>query len=354
MSSKRNNFYKKSRFLAAFVFLSIMLSPLYNTLVRADDIVSRSIAISSSYISEIVTHTFEFDTVTPGNVGSIVFEYCDNSPLFSDPCTPPVGLDVSGASIDSQAGATGFGISGATTATNLVISRAPVAEVPMTNSYSFGNVINPSTPESVVYVRIAIYDNIDGTGAIVDQGSVVFVTENPFDVQAYVPPYLTFCVGVTVALDCSSTAGFLADFGEFSSVAAKTATTQLAAATNDPTGYNAFVSGQTMTSGSNTIPNLTTQTASQPGLSQFGLNLRANTVPAVGANPNAGPVASGSVAANYNTPNQFRFVSGDRIAGAAISTGFNRYTVSYLVNVSGSQNPGLYAATLTYTAIASF
>jgi len=109
-----------------------------------------------------------------------------------------------------------------------------------------------------------------------------------------------------------------------------------------------------MTSGSNIIPALPTQTISQPGVSQFGINLRQNSNPSVGANPENGQVASGSVDSRYNVPNQFRFVDGERVAGANGPSGFNRYTVSYMVNVDREQKPGVYASVFTYTAIASF
>jgi hypothetical protein len=199
-----------------------------------------------------------------------------------------------------------------------------------------------------------VFDDIDTAGSVVDTGAVVFVTEGSFNIDVYVPPYLTFCTGVSVSLDCNSISGFLADFGEFSEFVTRTTTTQMSAATNDPTGYNIFISGQTILSGSNIIPALASQSASQVGVSQFGINLRANANPSVGANPDAGANAGGTPAPEYNTPNLFRFVSGDRVAGSVLSTGFNRYTISYIVNVSENQRPGTYATTLTYTAIASF
>jgi hypothetical protein len=258
------------------------------------------------------------------------------------------------AGIFSQSGLTGFSVSGATTASNLIITRAPVAETPVSANFVFSNVVNPSTPDSVVYVRITVFDNINASGTVIDTGAVVFVVEDRFNVDAYVPPYLTFCTGVTVSLDCSSTAGFLVNFGEFNEFSASTTTTQMSAATNDPSGYNIFISGQTMLSGSNIIAALATQTSSQPGQSQFGIYLRANSNPSVGSNPDLGVVANGSPAPNYNTSNLFRFVTGERLAGSNKSSGFNRYTVSYIVNISEEQPPGVYATTLTYTAIASF
>jgi len=354
MSSKRNNF-KQMRFLATFGLITTLLLAVLSLPVSAADLTNRSITLGSSFASETTTHAFRFTTATAANVGSIQFQYCSNSPLFSEPCTPVPGLNLVSAGIFSQSGLTSFSVSGATTASNLIITRAPTAAAaPTIANFIFSNVVNPSTPDSVAYVRITVFDNINASGAVIDTGAVVFVVDDRFNIDAYVPPYLTFCMAVSVSIDCTSASGFLADFGEFSPNVASTVTTQMAAATNDPTGYNIFLNGQSMLSGSNIIPALATQTSSQPGQSQFGINLRANSNPSVGANPDAGPVASGAPAANYNNPNLFRFVSGERIAGSSISTGFNRYTVSYIVNVSSAQAPGFYATTLTYTAIASF
>jgi hypothetical protein len=353
MSSKRNNI-NKIRFLATFVLITGIVLSFFNQQAYAADLTSRSIRLGSSFASEVTTHSYQFDTATASNIGSIQFQYCSNSPLFTEPCTPVPGLNLVSAGIFSQIGLTGFSVSGATAASNLIITRAPVAEVPITANFVFSNVVNPSTPDSVVYVRITVFDNINATGATIDTGAVVFVVDDRFNIDAYVPPYLTFCVGVTVSLNCSSASGFLIDFGEFSSLSTSAVTTQFAAATNDPSGYNVFVNGQTMLSGSNTIPALIVQTSNQPGTSQFGINLRSNTNPSVGANPESGAVASGAPTANYNTSNLFRFVSGESLARSTISTGFNRYTVSYIVNVSEDQKPGYYATTLTYTAVATF
>lgn len=352
MSSKKINL-KKLYFLATFVFIFLII--ITSIPVKAADLISRSITLGSSFPSENTTHTFRFTTATASNIGSIQFEYCSNSPLFIDPCTAPAGLNVLSAGIANQAGLTGFSVSGATSSSNLIITRPAIA-VPSgtTASFVFSNIINPSTPNEVDYVRITVFDGINATGSVIDTGAVVFVVDDRFNIDAYVPPYLTFCTGVTVSLDCTTATGFLVDLGEFSPLSTSTTTTQMSAATNDPTGYNIFVSGQTIISGSNIIPALATQSSSQPGQSQFGINLRANTNPSVGSNPNAGAVASGAPAPNYNISNQFRFNSGERIAGSTSSTGYNRYTISYIVNVSNDQNPGFYATTLTYTAIASF
>jgi len=264
----------------------------------------------------------------------------------------PTGLNVSSAGIASQSGIIGFSVSGSSTANSLIITKAPVAEAPAASTYVFSNITNPSTPNQIVYVRITVFDSINASGAIIDSGSVVFVVDDRFDISAYVPPYLTFCVAVNVAPNCSTTTGFLGDFGEFKESGAVTTTTQFAVATNDPTGYNTFMGGQTLTSGTNIIPALATQTSSSPGSSQFGINLRANNSPSVGSNPDG--IGTGLPAPSYNTSNQFRFSDSDKIAGATTTTDFNRYTISYIVNISEDQSPGIYATTITYTSIASF
>ena len=335
----------------SFILIFLCVSPAF---VGAAELLTRSVSVGSSVANEVTTHTFGFAVMGTSTVQSIRFQYCSNSPLETQPCTAPTGLNVSSFVLSSQTGITGFSTSPATTANMIALNRASSSVGPVSASYVFDSIQNPSAPNMTIYVRIGLYDGPNATGTRVDQGSVAFSTEEGFNLEAYVPPYLTFCVGITVALDCSSTDGALANFGELLSSTASFTTSQFAVSTNDIQGYNTFVTGQAMTSGNNIIPALTTQTASTPGTSQFGINLRANSSPSVGANIESGAVASGFVDSNYNTANQYRFNDGERVAASSISTGFNRYTVSYIVNRSEDQAPGVYATTLTYTSVASF
>jgi hypothetical protein len=107
-----------------------------------------------------------------------------------------------------------------------------------------------------------------------------------------------------------------------------------------------------MTSGNNIINPLSPGGASLVGTSQFGLNLRANNSPTVGIDP-FGP-GSSAATVGYNTPNVFRFISGEAITNSPTSTDFKIFTASYIVNVPPDQTPGIYATTMTFTAIASF
>ena len=333
--------------------LSLLIVPVVSLLpTYAGDLGARAVAISSAIPSDLnVTYTINFRPSTPASLGSYSLSFCTNSPLAIDPCTAPAGLDLTPAALTSQSGNTGFSV-GAVTANTMVLTRIASAAALVNSVYELQGIQNPSTSNETTYVRIGLHSSLDGSGIAFDSSAVAFSTAGAFTIGLFVPPYLTFCVGVTVAIDCSSILSNIVDFGEFSASSPTAGSTQFSVSTNDPTGYNTFISGQTMTSGTNIIPELGTQTVSQIGTSQFGINLRANSAPTVGADPDG--VGTGVVDPLYATPNQFRFSSGDRIAGSPITTEFNRYTVSYLVNINASQPPGIYASTLTFTAVASF
>jgi hypothetical protein len=139
----------------------------------------------------------------------------------------------------------------------------------------------------------------------------------------------------------------------------------LAASTNAGSGYAITVNGATLTSGANTIPALTSAAAAAVGNGQFGINLMANTTasstPAVGTavTPAAnGTTFKGQPLAGYNTADTFKFNDGDSIAnsadGGAGPTNAQIFTVSYIVNVTGSQTAGTYTTTLTYICTATY
>jgi len=117
-------------------------------------------------------------------------------------------------------------------------------------------------------------------------------------------------------------------------------------------GYSLSINGTTMLSGTNVIPALVSNDVSRPGTSQFGVNLRNNSNPDTGLNPSGSGTAS--VAANYNVPDRFRFVTGEQIASSSTSDEYRKYTVSYLVNIAKNQAPGIYVSTITYLCTATF
>lgn len=339
--------------LLALLFLTIILLWSPKTQNANAYLTTRSVTVSSSLPSAVVEQDFQFNSLGSPSIGSIVFEYCSNTPLLVLPCTPPVGLDSSAPSLIFQSGDVGFTVHPNTAlfSNKIILTRVVSASSAGTKQYRLANITNTSVV-STNYVRITTYASTDGNGAYDDTGSVAFAVTNPLTVNLYVPPYLTMCSGVTVAADCSSTSGEVVDIGELSKTSANSATTQFAVATNSFSGYTAMIVGSTMTAGNRTIPSLVAPAFSQPGVSQFGINLRQNTAPTVGTNVTG--VGTGAVNANYSTPNVFRFNSGDTIANSPLSTEWNRYTISYLVNVADGQPAGRYASTLTVIATTTF
>jgi hypothetical protein len=321
--------------------------------VQALQMQNQSVQLSNYVASATSDYTFQFTIPSTSLLGSIVFEYCSNSSIIDDVCNAPAGLDVSSATLTSQTANVGFSMDNAdTTANQLVISRPPLAGAAITSSYVFSGLINPSAVGGTTFVRITTHASTDGSGSINDSGGVAYVTASPLNVAAFVPPFLRLCVGLSVATDCSSASGDSLDLGDLSANHANAGQSQFSTGTNSPSGYGVYVLGTTMTSGNDAIAALTNPTPSFPGNNQFGINLRANSNPPAGQDPNG--VGNASPTANYGIANQFTFNAGDSIASSALPSDYNRMTVSYLANVNHNQNPGVYSTTLTYLAIAQF
>lgn len=334
--------------LYALLFILVLLLPLRQT--QAAPLQQKSVVLGSFKASALTDHKFKFDLATSGAIGSMAFEYCE-SPLFDLTCVAPSGIDASGATIVSQTGQTGFSIHPNTVSNRIVITRPP-SLASGTVTYDFGNIVNPDTPNHTTYVRISTYSNIDASGTYVDNGSAAFSIVPSLGVNVFVPPYLTFCAGVTVGLNCQSSSGLDRDLGTLRSTSTSYTTTQFAGATNDNTGYSVSVLGTTMTSGNNQISRLSSPGLSVAGTQQFGINLKDNLRPNTGHN-REGP-GSLNPASSYGTANVFKFNSGDIISSSNTATDFNRMTVSYIVNISSSQPAGIYSTTMTYVAVASF
>lgn len=326
---------------------------------RADaaELSSRSLELSDDVTaSQDVTYKASFTITTPGALGSVEIEFCSNSTFITDPCTVPFGLDAINAQLTAQSGAVNFSISPSSTSNDIILTRPSVVTGAVPVSFTFTGIINPSD-EGSYYVRAITYASSDGSGPATDSGGMAFAIQNAISVgvSTEVPPYLTFCVADTIPsldLDCTGEAGDYIDLGNFSSGYTSSGTTQFMTATNAGSGYNVYVQGDTLTSGNNIIPAQTTDTRSQVGTSQFGINLRANTNPVIGADPNGPGV--GTATSAYGDVNMYQYNSGDVIASSTGADNFRRYTVSYIVNIAKSQPVGVYASTFTYICLANF
>lgn len=335
------------------VLLFLIAGPLRTWFVQGAYLGSRSIQFSDSTPGATAAYKLKFSGQSGGTVGSVRVQFCANDPLVGSPCTAPAGFDISGATLTAQSGMTGFSIDTAdTNANTLVLTRPPAVGPAGGGTYELSGVVNPSS-EGTFFARLETFASTDATGSDVDHGGLALATNGGVNISTYVPPYLLFCTGITIQpYDCSTAAGDYIDFGNFSTSHTSTGQTELLASTNADTGYNIRATGPTLTSGNNTIPALASPDVSRTGVSQFGINLRADNTPPTGSDPQ-GP-GLGTVAAGYNSKDFYQFNSGDIIAGSPVPEDYRLYTVSYIVNVAKSQQPGVYVSTMTYICLANF
>lgn len=110
---------------------------------------------------------------------------------------------------------------------------------------------------------------------------------------------------------------------------------------------------------SHTLAAMTSTGSSVVGIEQFGINLRANTIPVnFGADPAPQPNASfanGQAASGYNSPNQYTYNAGATIAGSTTpGWGATIYTISYIANASLATPAGNYTMIHDLVAVATY
>ncbi|MCL4357781.1 hypothetical protein M1512_02705 [Patescibacteria group bacterium] len=312
----------------------------------------RSIAISSTLPGATTNYAISFALSNGETLGSIGIQFCSNSPIIGQSCSAPSGFNIQNATLGSQSGPGGFSISSLTTANYLILNRSPSAVPSGPLAFDLSGVVNPSAV-GTFFARIQTYAEINASGSSTDYGGIAMAIANGYTISATVPPYILFCLGVTIANhNCSQSQGNFIDFGDLSPFSTSSSESQMLIQTNAQNGYSIILSGNTFISGNNVLPPLSSDAPSIPGTSQFGLNLVANSNPAIGQNPQ-GP-GSGNVTPAYATPNTFRFNSGEVIASSPLASNYKIYTISYILNMAKTQPPGVYVTTLTYTGIGNF
>ncbi len=382
MKTPRQLFIRGAFVTAAVAALVLQALPLQT--VSAAQIVDRRLtleavgSVGGSTPNGVVNHFYEFTLPGGSDVGSIKFEYCTTAADSTEvpACVGPTGLNASTSTLSAQNGATGFTNLTSLSNNALYISRVSAASVPANQaaSYRLSGVTNPTAPNETFFVRISTYNSTDTSGSPIDSGTVTAATAEPIDLTGTMPESLVFCTGETVSLnvsnvpDCSTaTPGDITFNKLFSPTDTATANSQMAASTNAGAGYAITVNGPTMTSGSNTITAVGTADTSRKGVSQFGLNLVANTTASSASFPgdsaDVAPAANatnyrGQAAPNYDTADTFKYTSGEVVAnsanGGAGGTDAQIFTASYIVNVPGSQPAGTYTTTLTYICTPTF
>lgn len=361
--------------LAVFAVILLATSfPVQNAV--AAQITARSLTLQAgvtdggSKPSGVVNHLVAFTVPTTANVGSIEFLYC--TVASGGTCSsPPTGLDTTSATLGSQTGATGFTLVNTTNGAPYITRTAASITAATATSYRLDAVTNPSSTNQTFFVRISTFASTNATGSPIDTGTVAASTSTQIVLTGVMPESLVFCTGGTVSTtsgvpDCATaTAGAISFNQLFSPTDTATATSQMAASTNAGSGYAITVNGPTLTSGGNTISAVSPAAVGLRGSSQFGINLKANTTttstPAIGTEVAPTPNGNnyrGQSTTGYNTVDTFKFNSTDTVAdsanGGAGGTDAQIFTVSYIVNVAGSQPAGTYTTTLTFICTPTF
>lgn len=369
-----------------------------------------------SYPGGVVSHKFDFEIPdSAGSFQSIKFLYCTTADVLETNCTTPTGVVTTNAVLDAQSGVTGATMNNATAGAPLLTFAS--GQNPNTSgtpgyttvSYTFGVMTNPTASNETFFVRIIAYSANDGTGSVINAGTVAASTTEPIVLTGVMPESLIFCAGATVEEsspgipDCSTASSGAIQFNDlFSPTETRYSFSQMAASTNASDGYAISVNGPTLTSGSYTIPAMTTATTLLPGSGQFGMNLVENTYTAgndidlttasfgsgqlneayngpslvdgfnndgddgttpdvYSASVNQAPNGTnlrGQASTDYDTDNTFKFLSGDTVAASdntgAGPTDAQIFTVTYVANVAGSQAPGTYVTTLLYICTPTF
>ncbi len=153
------------------------------------------------------------------------------------------------------------------------------------------------------------------------------------------------------------TLSFIVDTTSINFGALSTATTQTATSTFHVINYTSYgyvvtTLGNPPNTGGYTLTGLSSQTASQVGVEQYGINLKANTSPiSFGANPSGG---FGVAASGYDTANQYKYVAGDTIASAPKTSAQTDFTISYIVNAASTTAGGSYTGTQTLVCTGTY
>ena len=139
--------------------------------------------------------------------------------------------------------------------------------------------------------------------------------------------------------------------------AAATGTATIGVRSYLSSGYIVQLVGPAPNIPAHTLNSPNVPTASAVGTEQFGVNLRENSSPALGADPQQIPddtFSFGNYTTNYGQPNLFMYTDGATIASSNTSSGKTLYTLSMVTNISPVTPAGQYKASFSVVVTATF
>lgn len=117
-------------------------------------------------------------------------------------------------------------------------------------------------------------------------------------------------------------------------------------------GYTLQIMGDPPQYGGHMLNTPSSPTAAAPGTEQFAINAADNTTPNIGTGPvqvPSGGFSFGYVTDDYDTPDIFKYTSGDVVGRSDSSSGRTDFTISMIVNISISTPSGRYTG--DYSAV---
>jgi hypothetical protein len=225
------------------------------------------------------------------------------------------------------------------------VSSAAAAAITFTidGTTADGTLTNPSGAGQYI---ITISNDEANNGSDDDTVSIAIriIADDQVVVTATVDPTFTFSLG-----------GNSVALGTLSTGSPSSGSHTVSASTNGAGGFTVSYNGAALTSGGNTItPIGGTAAASSAGSEQFGINLRDNTTPNVGANvtQNSGTCGYG---AQYGTADSFAYVASTTTTVTSVTAPADCvYTVSYMANISATTEAGSYSTTIDYIGTGTF
>jgi hypothetical protein len=216
---------KTAYLVMSLAFSSALILPMWveTALASPVELTSRSIEMSDSGASggaiasgvgsgTSVDYAFGFHATDAAK--AVAVSFCSDSPLYTDTCTAPTGMDVSSATINTGVGlGTTWTVHAGATASHFEIDDATGYSGSSDVTFEMDGITNPSTL-GTFYARIYTYntDPSDWTndtttpGTVVDFGGVALSTANIVTITAKVQETLTFCVSGSdlTTSDCGS------------------------------------------------------------------------------------------------------------------------------------------------------
>jgi len=367
------------------VVASLLLALVAPILASADEVTLRSVALSSSSKEATdVSYTVNFTTAKTG-AQAFVVDFCDG-PTIGAACTPPAGLDASGASSET----TDF-TDVAATASKVVVNRAANIAASTAVSVQLDGITNPDDT-GTIYARILTFasDTLadaytsEVPGTYIDSGSVAIAITDTIAVSGAVNESLLFCVSKTNITGTNCSAGVTAptlELGEtsggvtaLSSSAVSTADLFTQISTNAVSGAvvnlksNAAGCGGLINSSDKNgcyIAPATTGTGITQGNALFGLVVNP------GVDPNTGTNSSGTFqianGASYTTSTYFmNYDSDDEATGVTSVFGDpildtdggpasnKNMKITFGASISNNTPAGKYSADLSLIATGKF